>query len=389
MDLVNTYLTNIVTQNNSAEKPTVISYTDAAGQTVDGDRLQVPYFFTYNKNNKDANGAAAPILGHIELMYTWQNIQPDYVETKQPGYAVGARNGNIVKALTEVLARVESLPSGLHGIAPSASGATDGQITGIAGKALEYKRLNDSAYTRVTGDAITGLAAGVYKVRYAAINGYQGPTTATGATAVAYPAGANVSVIVPQPTGQPAAPVTFADVPAKAWYHEAVSYLAGYGVTSGVTATQFGPNTVVTRGQFIALLFKGLGISGEVAARDNFAHAGNTYYTGALGLAKQLGIASGSGNNRFNPEAPITRQDLFTLLHNTLKVTGQLPSGPSGAALADFKDSAELAAYALPAWEELVKSGIVGGSGGYLKPHAIATRAEAVQILYNLLTHSK
>lgn len=80
VDLVRTYLTNIKTENNTAAKPSVISYVNELGDTVIGDRLQVPYLFTYNKDNKDADGTNAPILGHIELMYSWTNIQPDYVQ---------------------------------------------------------------------------------------------------------------------------------------------------------------------------------------------------------------------------------------------------------------------------------------------------------------------
>lgn len=85
VDLVNTYLTNIKTENNTAAKPSVISYIDASGVKVSGDRLQVPYLFTYSKNNKDAAGNSAPILGHVELMYSWTNIQPGYVDTRYPG----------------------------------------------------------------------------------------------------------------------------------------------------------------------------------------------------------------------------------------------------------------------------------------------------------------
>ncbi|MBP2110107.1 S-layer homology domain-containing protein [Paenibacillus silagei] len=208
VDLVNTYLTNIKTENNTAAKPSVISYIDASGVKVSGDRLQVPYLFTYSKNNKDEAGNSAPILGHVELMYSWTNIQPGYVDTRYPGvYPAGVRFSNTVTALSALYSRLESVPVGLTGIAPVTAGGTDGQIAGTANRALEYTREGETAYTPVTGDAITGLAPGTYTVRYASKPGYQGPITSNGgAVAISYPAGAPVKVVVPEYIESQAAP---------------------------------------------------------------------------------------------------------------------------------------------------------------------------------------
>lgn len=202
VDLIRTYLTNIKTENNTAAKPSVISYVNELGDTVIGDRLQVPYLFTYNKDNKDAGGNNAPILGHIELMYSWTNIQPDYV---QANYPVGARYTNSTTALDKLFAKLEAVPAGLTGVAPTAADSKDGQILGTS-SALEYKLAEDGAYTPVLGSAITGLAPGVYKVRYAATSGYQGPTNAAGPTIIPYNAGEDVSVEVPAYIHQQAAP---------------------------------------------------------------------------------------------------------------------------------------------------------------------------------------
>lgn len=202
VDLVRTYLTNIKTENNTAAKPSVISYVNELGDTVIGDRLQVPYLFTYNKDNKDADGTNAPILGHIELMYSWTNIQPDYV---QANYPVGARYTNTTTALDKLFSKLEAVPAGLTGVAPTAAYSKDGQILGTS-SALEYKLAGDTAYTPVSGSAITGLAPGVYKVRYAATSGYQGPTNAAGPTIIPYNAGEDVSVEVPAYIHQQAAP---------------------------------------------------------------------------------------------------------------------------------------------------------------------------------------
>ena len=80
VDLVNKHFPDIITlyDKNDGKASHNISYTDASGNVIVSSKLQVPYLFTYDKNNKDPQGVSTPILGQLELMYTWANIQPDY-----------------------------------------------------------------------------------------------------------------------------------------------------------------------------------------------------------------------------------------------------------------------------------------------------------------------
>jgi hypothetical protein len=199
-DLVSTYLTNIKTENNTAAKPNNLTYVDELGNTVSVNRLQVPYFFTYKKDNKDLDGKSTPILGHVELMYSWTNIQPDY---KQANYADGARYKHATTALDNIFSKLEAVPTGLISVAPTTVDGKDGEITGT-NTALEYKPAGDETFTRVTGSSIAGLAPGIYNVRYAATVGYQGPTNATtGPAVIQYKAGQTVNVEVPQHQAAP------------------------------------------------------------------------------------------------------------------------------------------------------------------------------------------
>jgi enterochelin esterase-like enzyme len=181
--------------------------------------------------------------------------------------------------------------------------------------------------------------------------------------------------------------VSFTDVPDSAWYNKAVSYLAARDITAGTDDTHFSPSQAVTRGQFVVLLLKAYGIdastSGDTA---NFSDAGNTYYTGYLAVAKNLGIATGTGDNQFSPDLIITRQDLFTLLYRSLEKLGELPVGKTGGALTDFNDAGKISAYAQTAIRTFVESGIIAGSNNQLDPQGEATRAQVAQVLYNLLS---
>ncbi|MEL7566705.1 MAG: immunoglobulin-like domain-containing protein, partial [Dehalobacterium sp.] len=113
--------------------------------------------------------------------------------------------------------------------------------------------------------------------------------------------------------------VSFKDVAADAWYGEAVAFIAAREITIGAGNDNFNPEEKLTRGQFIVMLMKAYGMVPDVNPKDNFADAGNTYYTGYLAAAKRLGISAGVGNNLFVPDKEITRQEMFTLLYNGLK----------------------------------------------------------------------
>jgi uncharacterized repeat protein (TIGR02543 family) len=179
--------------------------------------------------------------------------------------------------------------------------------------------------------------------------------------------------------------VGFSDVSDTSWYADAVTFLAARGVTSGTTATSFSPDATLTRGQFITMLLRAYGISADANPTDNFSDAGNTYYTGYMAAAKRLGITTGVGDNRFAPEQTTTRQEMFTLLYNALKVLNQLPSGTSGKTLADFSDASDIASWAKEAMTLLVETGTVSGNAGKLSPAAATTRAEMANVLYSLL----
>ncbi|HBN85268.1 MAG TPA: hypothetical protein DDZ89_15660, partial [Clostridiales bacterium] len=81
----------------------------------------------------------------------------------------------------------------------------------------------------------------------------------------------------------------------------------------------------------------------------------------------------------------ITRQEMFTLLYNTLKITKQLPEIQEGKpirTLSDFTDEGQIDLWAKEAMTFLVESGIIKGSDGKLIPKGSSIRAEMAQVLY-------
>ena len=180
--------------------------------------------------------------------------------------------------------------------------------------------------------------------------------------------------------------VSFKDVAANAWYGKAVGFIAAREITTGTGGSNFSPEAKLTRGQFIVMLMRANGIAPDTSLKDNFADAGNTYYTGHLASAKRLSISNGVGNNMFAPENEITRQEMFTLLYNALKVIRRLPEGTAGKPLSSFADAENVASWAKEAMTLLVETGTISGNRGKLSPTNTTTRAEMAQVLYNLLS---
>lgn len=180
--------------------------------------------------------------------------------------------------------------------------------------------------------------------------------------------------------------IRFGDVADTAWYSDAAKFLAARDITSGIAGTTFEPGSILTRGQFITMLLRAYGIKADAKAQDNFADAGNTYYTGYLAAAKRLGVSKGIGAEMFAPEQSITRQEMFTMLYKALKIFNKSPDNKGGKALTAFTDSDSIAPYAQEAMTCLVRAGIISGNNGKLEPASKVTRGEMAQVLYNLLS---
>ncbi|MDR0425313.1 MAG: S-layer homology domain-containing protein [Clostridiales Family XIII bacterium] len=177
----------------------------------------------------------------------------------------------------------------------------------------------------------------------------------------------------------------FTDVSAEDWYYPAIGFVLERGITNGVTDTLYGPLRNVTRAQFITMLCRAYGIDAHTG--DNFRDAGDTWYTGYLAAAKQLGISNGIGDNYFAPENEITREEMVVLLYNYAKSTGLADGAASGASLT-YADSAYISSWASEGVLFATSSNWVSGKvGNVFDPQGRATRGELAQIFSNIFSN--
>lgn len=176
----------------------------------------------------------------------------------------------------------------------------------------------------------------------------------------------------------------FADLGNYAWAQAQIDALVEKGVINGVSDTEFAPANNIKRADFLVMAMRLAGLNDTPT--DNFADVpAGSYYYNAVGIAKQLGITSGAGNNQFLPETNITRQDMFVLAYNLLKNQGVITTDADVSVLDSFADAADVADYAKVAVATLMENGFINGDdANRINPVNNATRAESAVFLYNV-----
>lgn len=176
---------------------------------------------------------------------------------------------------------------------------------------------------------------------------------------------------------------TFSDITNYGWAKKQIEALASKGIIGGTSDTTFAPDVNITRADFMVLLVKALGLTAKVDTNFEDVKATDYYYE-AVGIAKRLGITTGSGNNLFKPKEFITRQDMMVLVNKALKLQNKIANAGADATLSRFIDADKIAGYAKQSMANLVKEGIVVGNNNSINPLGNATRAEIAVILYKL-----
>jgi hypothetical protein len=176
---------------------------------------------------------------------------------------------------------------------------------------------------------------------------------------------------------------TFSDLSSVEWARKSIEIMASKGIINGTGANTYLPAANITRADYLVLLIKTLGLTADANSNFDDVEAGAYYYE-ALGSAKKLGIAAGSGNNRFNPRGNISRQDMMVLTARALEKIKRLEAVDNNAVLDKFSDKEDISGYAVKSLATLVKEGLVAGSGDKLYPRAQTTRAEAAAFLHRI-----
>ena len=180
-----------------------------------------------------------------------------------------------------------------------------------------------------------------------------------------------------------AAGLPFLDVAEGSWYYDAVSYVYEHGLMTGTSGTAFAPDANLTRAMMATVLWAMEGSPVVNYAMTYTDVSGGAWYAEAVRWATSEGVVSGVGDNRFDPDAPITREQMAVMLYAYAAHKGY-DTDHNSAEARTFHDYDAISGWALTAMEWAVDAGLIGGKpGNILDPAGTATRAEVATILRN------
>lgn len=186
-------------------------------------------------------------------------------------------------------------------------------------------------------------------------------------------------------------PIEFADVK-KHWAKDSVNNMGSRMVVTGVGSSNYAPARNLTRGEFATILVRALGLEPGIGSRKFGDVTAADWYSGYIKTAAEYGIITGYDNGNFGPNDTITREQAMAMIARGMKITGLnsgLTTGEAGQLLKGFADAAKVSAYARDSIEACLKTGIVTGiSADKLSPKTDITRAEAAVMAERLLQKS-
>lgn len=179
----------------------------------------------------------------------------------------------------------------------------------------------------------------------------------------------------------------FEDVSGNDWYIDHVIYVYDKGLMSGTSTNPmlFSPNDSVTRAMAVTVLYNAAGSPDASGLSNPFQDVNaNTWYTDAVKWAADNGIASGIGENMFDPDSSITREQTSTMLMNYMEYKNIIL--PVTQQYVFFADESQIADYAKNAMQTLNKLKIMNGKGNnVIAPKDMTVRSEYAAILHNFM----
>ena len=172
----------------------------------------------------------------------------------------------------------------------------------------------------------------------------------------------------------------FTDVKPGEFYAEAVDWAVEKGITTGLTATTFGPMENCTRGHVVTFLWRAVGKPEPGITSHSFTDVEESaYYYRAMLWAVEDGVTTGLTEVTFGPDEPCTRGQVVTFLWRTMGKPEPITT------IHSFTDVMEGAFYYKPMLWAVEKGITTGMTATTFVPDGICTRGQVVTFLYRCL----
>lgn len=170
------------------------------------------------------------------------------------------------------------------------------------------------------------------------------------------------------------------------WATKEIEFVGMNGISNDIAPNTFAPEQNITRGDFAYFLMNALDIQ-ETYGAEAFSDVDSSkYYAKAILAGRKAGILNGSGNNLYQPEEAISRQDAMAIIARAMTYKAMLGKSDTENRLSVFSDNALIADYAREPIAAMTEEAIVKGNpDGTVNPLGNITRAETAVIVYRIL----
>lgn len=176
----------------------------------------------------------------------------------------------------------------------------------------------------------------------------------------------------------------FKDVKTTDWFYHDVKFAYYNKMMNGVGNSLFDPNGTCTRAMVVTVLYRLLGEPGAGLSSPFKDVPEDEWYSSAVKWAHNCGVVKGTSETTFEPNAPITREQLAAILYRFTESLNKETTG--GITLIGFTDNDKISSYASDALSWAFGNGIIMGvdnaKGKFLNPQDNATRCQVAAMLH-------
>ncbi|MNM91403.1 Endo-1,4-beta-xylanase A precursor [compost metagenome] len=185
-------------------------------------------------------------------------------------------------------------------------------------------------------------------------------------------------------------PVNFKDISAS-WAKTQIQSMASKLLINGTSAETFSPKANVTRAEFASILARSLGLTPQAKTTAVFTDVpSGAWYAADVAAAYEAGLIQGTGNGKFDPNAPLTREQLSVILSKAISLLNISTSNPSHTT---YGDTTKVSGYAKDSVQTVTEAGLMQGeiANGisYFRPGAITSRDMAAATIWQLLVKAQ
>ena len=175
----------------------------------------------------------------------------------------------------------------------------------------------------------------------------------------------------------------FTDLATHEWAREAIEDLAYKKILSGKGNRQFFPGDNIKREEFIKILVLAFGLYDESATCSYTDIPTESWAYSYVASGTKAGLTVGYEDGSFGMGANITREDMAVMVHRLLVSIRQIDRITDLSKT--FDDMDLVSGYAENSVKMLLNAGLVQGDNNKFNPKNNTTRAEAAQLIYNIL----